>query len=330
MWLLIQNSLERTFVEPWPHPLAAKLYLPDLAEGGEDFLEVLPIHVPGQPPDVDLGGGRGAAPSPGLSSRLGPWAVARLLWSRLEVNIIITLNSKSESIHSSHLDTRLVILGLAFLSHWRGSWLFPSLGLFGTFLLLIFLWPVPASGSDKGCKVNILSLYIIVNVAPARIGTGITAGFWAWVTARAAGAGISSKTGGYKNNIRRKSVERNFSLFLAPSLPLLLLPLAPLWAGVAAIAALVLLLLLGLAPAIFLLLRHRHILQTENKCQLPIWISNYRQVSGIKHWLSPGYQITVYGHSWNHLEIVFVPCGRHLMLLCYVLWNNITGSYMVV
>ena len=68
----IKNSLERTFVEPWPHPLAAKLNLPDLAEGGEDLLEVLPVHVSGQPPDMDLGGGRGAAPSPGLSSRLGP------------------------------------------------------------------------------------------------------------------------------------------------------------------------------------------------------------------------------------------------------------------
>ena len=74
MALQIQNSLEleHTFIEPGPHSLAAELNLPDLAEGGEDLLEVLPIHVPCQPPDVDLGRGRGAAPSSSLSARLGP------------------------------------------------------------------------------------------------------------------------------------------------------------------------------------------------------------------------------------------------------------------
>ena len=62
--------------------------------------------------------------------------------------------------------------------------------------------------------------------------------------------------------IQGNSIYRWDSLFLAPSLPLLLLPLAPVWTRVAAVPALVPLLLLRLAPAILLLLRHRHILQT--------------------------------------------------------------------
>ena len=62
--LIMDHAL--TFVEPGPHPLAAKLDVPDLAEGGEDLLEVLPVHVPGQAPDVNLGRGRGPAPGPAL------------------------------------------------------------------------------------------------------------------------------------------------------------------------------------------------------------------------------------------------------------------------
>ena len=82
-----------TFVEPGPHPLAAKLDVPDLAEGGEDLLEVLPVHVPGQAPDVNLGGGRGPAPGPALGSRLGPRPLSRLLWRSLQENI----DSQSQS-----------------------------------------------------------------------------------------------------------------------------------------------------------------------------------------------------------------------------------------
>ena len=51
-----------TFVEPWPHPLAAELDVLDLAEGAEDLLQVLPVHIPRQPPDVDLGRGRRHTP----------------------------------------------------------------------------------------------------------------------------------------------------------------------------------------------------------------------------------------------------------------------------
>ena len=76
-----------TFIQPGPHPLAAKLDVPDLAEGGEDLLEVLPVHVPGQAPDVNLGGGRGPAPGPALGSRLGPGPLSRLLWRSLQGNI---------------------------------------------------------------------------------------------------------------------------------------------------------------------------------------------------------------------------------------------------
>ena len=55
------------------------------------------------------------------------------------------------------------------------------------------------------------------------------------------------------------------SLFLASSLPLLLLALAPVWAGVTAVSTGVPLLLLLLAPAILLILGHRHILQVDSK-----------------------------------------------------------------
>ena len=137
---LSESILERTFIEPWPHPFTTKLDLPDLAEGGEDLLEVLPVHVPGQAPDVDLRRGRGPAASPAPGPRLRPRALAGLLWRRLETNIITLY---SESLHPSHLDTWLVILGFAFLPHWRGSWLLPCLRCLSlvltAFLLLIFL-----------------------------------------------------------------------------------------------------------------------------------------------------------------------------------------------
>ena len=51
-----------TFVEPGPHPLAAELDVFDLAEGAEDLLQMFPVHVPRQPPDVDLGRGRSHTP----------------------------------------------------------------------------------------------------------------------------------------------------------------------------------------------------------------------------------------------------------------------------
>ena len=147
---LSESILELTFIEPWPHPFTTKLDLPDLAEGGEDLLEVLPVHVPGQAPDVDLSGGRGPAPSPAPGPRLGPRALAGLLWRRLEI-IIVACYSKYYD--PTHLDTWLVILGFAFLPHWRGRWLLPCLWCLSlvltAFLLLIFLCLVPASGSDK-------------------------------------------------------------------------------------------------------------------------------------------------------------------------------------
>ena len=75
---------ELTFIEPGPHPLTAKLDVPDLAEGGEDLLEVLPVYVPGEAPDVDLGGGRGPAPGPTLGPGLGPGPLSRLFWRSLQ------------------------------------------------------------------------------------------------------------------------------------------------------------------------------------------------------------------------------------------------------
>lgn len=120
-------DIGKTFIQPGSHPLAAKLDVPDLAEGGEDLLEMLPVHVPGQAPNVNLAGGRGPAPGPALAPGLRPGPIPGLLWRSL--------------------DRWLVILGFALLSHGRGGRLLPSLGLvLATLLLLVFLGPVPASG----------------------------------------------------------------------------------------------------------------------------------------------------------------------------------------
>ena len=85
--MLTVNVIKLTFIKPGSHPLAAKLDVPDLAEGGEDLLEMLPVHVPGQAPDVDLAGGRGPAPGPALAPRLGPGPISGLLWCSLQPNI---------------------------------------------------------------------------------------------------------------------------------------------------------------------------------------------------------------------------------------------------
>ena len=47
-----------TFVEPRPHPLAAKLNILDLPEIGEDLLEMIFVDIPGESPDVNLSGWR--------------------------------------------------------------------------------------------------------------------------------------------------------------------------------------------------------------------------------------------------------------------------------
>lgn len=41
-------------VQPGALPLATELDLFDLAESGKNFLKMIFVHVPGQPPNVDL------------------------------------------------------------------------------------------------------------------------------------------------------------------------------------------------------------------------------------------------------------------------------------
>jgi len=57
-------DISKSFIKPGPHPLAAKLNLLDLAECGENLLEVIFVDIPGEPPNVDLGwlGGGGSLP----------------------------------------------------------------------------------------------------------------------------------------------------------------------------------------------------------------------------------------------------------------------------
>jgi len=47
-------NVGETFVEPRPHPLAAKLNILDLPEIGEDLLEMIFVDIPGESPDVNL------------------------------------------------------------------------------------------------------------------------------------------------------------------------------------------------------------------------------------------------------------------------------------